>query len=163
MKLQVKHSKKYLAKDNNGRAIQNIEADEWVFVSDNNEEINPKLGDYGRIILKESKKPSRCWQPSSDFPRDGWLIDLAPVQIGNDSQFWRFILEDEDEFYVIENKNERREKGRNIRIKKACMDVCEAKMSNNIIVIVYHINGANGSDNQRWKIINTSDEVNLDS
>jgi hypothetical protein len=161
MNLQVKHSKKYLAKDNNGRAIQNIKADEWIFVSDNNEKINPKSGDFGRIVLKDSKDPSRCLQPSSNFPRDGWLIDLAPVQIGNESQLWHFILEDEDGFYVIENKNERREDGKNIKITQACMDVCEAKMSDDIIVIVYHINGGTGSGNQRWKIINTSDDIKL--
>ena len=53
MKLQVKHSKKYLTKDKNGRAVQNTKADEWIFISENNEEINPKSGDYGRIELKD--------------------------------------------------------------------------------------------------------------
>lgn len=161
MKLQVKHSKKYLTKDKNGRAVQNTKADEWIFISENNEEINPKSGDYGRIALKDSKNPLRCLQPSSNFPRDGWLIDLAPIQTGNNSQLWRFILEDEDGFYVIENKNERRKDGKNIKITQACMDVCEAKMSDDIIVIVYHINSSSGSGNQRWKIINTLDEVKL--
>ena len=161
MKLQVKHSKKYLAKDDNGRAVQNTAADEWIFVSGNNIEIDPTSGDYGRIVLKDSKNSSRCLQPSSNFPRDGWLIELSPIQIGNNSQFWRFILEDKDGFYVIENKNERREEGRNIRITQACMDVCEGNMNNNTVVIVYHINRRTGSDNQRWKINNTSDDINV--
>lgn len=163
MKLQVKHSRKYLAlaKDNSGRAVQNTLASEWIFISDDNREVDPKSGDFGRIVLKDSKNPSRCLQPSSNFPRDRGSIDLAPIQVGNDSQLWKFILEDEDGFYVIENRNERREDGRNIRITQACMDVCRVRTDDETMVIVYHINETTGSVNQRWKIINPSDDITL--
>jgi hypothetical protein len=152
MQLQVKHSNKYLSTNSDGRAIQKGLGNEWIFIFDNNE-IDPKSGKYGRIALKSSSNPVRCLQPSSIYPHDGWLIDLSPIQPDNDSQFWRFIIQDEDDFYIIENKNERREEGRSIRITQACMDVCEAKMGDDIVVITYHISSANGSSNQRWRII----------
>lgn len=153
MKLQAKHSKKYLAINNNGRAIQNTQGNDWRFISDNSEEIDPKSGEYGRLVLTGSENPISCLQPSSVYPHDGWLLDLSPIQSDNNSQLWRFIFQDEDGFYVIENKNERREDGKNIKISQACIDVCEAKKGDNIMIITYHVNGGKGSDNQRWRII----------
>lgn len=148
MKLRVKHSRKYLALDKIW-AVQKSEGEDWKFYSERNE-INPKAGEYGRIILTSSSSLTRCLQPSSMFPQDGWLITLSPIQEDNDSQFWRFIPEGDGKFYIIENKNEQREKNKTI---KACMDVCEEKTQDDVMVITYHVKETKNVENQRWEII----------
>lgn len=151
MKLRIKHSGKYLGLSEI-IAVQNSTGENWVFCNEENE-IDPKSGKYGRIVLKNSSNIMKCLQPSSIFPHNGSLIYLSLIQSGNDSQLWKFTLKKEDGFYVIENKNERKEKGKNIKIKKICLDVCEGKTQDEIKIIAYHIKILGNSSNQRWEIV----------
>ena len=45
--------------------------------------------------------------------------------------------------------------------KEKIILIISIEMNDNIAVIVYHINSRTGSDNQRWKINNTPDDINV--
>ena len=131
--------------------IQNSSGVCWGFCGENSEIVDFESGEYGRLLLQGVSNPDLCLQPSSMFPCDGWQINLCPVQIGNDSQFWRFVSQDEEGFFLIENKLERK-KNKGLSIFKMCIDVCEEKNHDQALVITYHMKNR-GQSNQRWEVV----------
>lgn len=146
MKLRAKHSGKFLSVPvDGGYATQQCQDKASNFIFD---EVKDGSG-FGRLILAETfqSQSQMCLQSSSMNPRDGWLVNLAPYQEGNESQLWCFIGSNEKGF-IIKNKKERAERG--VQLKESCLNVCEAKTTSGTPIITYHITKSRSAENELW-------------